>query len=362
MTVTVAARIAAASASLETNQRAGEFLQIAKALCASRNDAEAARILAKAPIRDSVREAFETRAATPAGVTYDSTWAGVLTPYTQLSDAFGESLRNISAFDRILGDGSFLRVPPQTQVAITTALMTAYQVNESAPKPATVSGFTSVQLSMVKCSAFCVISAELMRAGGTGAINLLRRELSGAVGLTTDTYFISQLTTGLTAIPSPGVPSAITVREDLRYLMDAVSFGSNARLYYIAPPALAKRLAVLGDSAGGKAFPGVTPMGGTLDGIPLLVSDVATAQTLILLDAAQVAVAAGVVELDRSNVATLQLDSAPDSPPLVSSNYQPLWQLDQSALRAERFLSVARLRTTAVASVSGITGIGNSPS
>src|SRR5262245_11446462 len=99
--------------------RAAEFVQIARALAASRSDVQAADFLRKRPVHDSVREAFETRAAVPAGQTTDSTWAGALTPYTQLSDAFGESLRNVSAFDRVLTDGAFLRVPPQTQIAIT---------------------------------------------------------------------------------------------------------------------------------------------------------------------------------------------------------------------------------------------------
>ena len=264
---TVPQRIAAASASIESNQRANEFLAIARALCATRNDDEAAHLLRNGPFRENVLAAFETRAAQPAGLTTDSTWAGALTPYAQLSDAFGESLRSISAFDRCLQDGSFLRVPAQTQIAVTTALMAASRVDESAPKPATVSAFTAVQLAMSKCSAFVVISSELARGGGVGAINLLRRELSAAVAAASDAYLITQLLTGLSAIPSSGGASAIAVRQDLRVLLDAVSFGAAARLYYLTTPALAKRLAVIGDSAGSQAFPGMTPTGGTLDGM-----------------------------------------------------------------------------------------------
>jgi HK97 family phage major capsid protein len=249
-----------------------------------------------------------------------------------------------------------------TTVAITTAGASAASVNEVNTKPASVMSFTSVELAMQKIACFVVVSSELMRAAGVGPTALLSRELRLALAVTTDSYFISQLTTGLTAIPSSGGINALAVRQDLRVLMDAVSFGSNARLYYIAPPQICKRLSVLGDSAGARVFPDATPVGGQIDNVPLLCSDAATASSLLLFDATQVSVSAGEITLDRSNVASLQLDNVGDSPPTASTVYQNMWQANQSALRAERFLSAQRLRTTAAASISGITGIGNSPS
>jgi hypothetical protein len=92
-----------------------------------------------------------------------------------------------------------------------------------------------------------------------------------------------------------------------------------------------------------------------------LVSDAATAGTLTLFDATQVAVAAGDIVLDRSDAATLQLDTVPDSPPATTTPYVSLWGQNMSALRAERFLSAQRLRTTAVAQISSVTGVGDSP-
>jgi HK97 family phage major capsid protein len=290
----------------------------------------------------------------------DSTWAAPLAPYQLLSDAFGETIRN-SVFDRVLADAAFLRVPAMVQVAVTSAGMSATVVGEANTKPATQLSLTSVQLTMSKVSAFVVVSSELMRGASAGALALLGRELRNAVASVTDTYFFQQLMTGLVAIPSAGA-SSLAVRNDIRALMDATSFGSDARLYFIAPPTIVKRLGVLGDSAGGKAFQGLTPVGGQLDGVPLLTSDVAPAGTLTLADMSQCAVAAGPIVLDRSDVAALQLDTVGDSPPAATTVYQSLWPQNLSALRAERFLSVQRMRTTAVAQISGATGLGNSPS
>jgi hypothetical protein len=43
------------------------------------------------------------------------------------------------------------------------------------------------------------------------------------------------------------------------------------------------------------------------------------------------------------------MDGAPDSPPTASTNMQSLWQLNQIGIKAERFITWARRRSTAVA-------------
>jgi hypothetical protein len=111
-------------------------------------------------------------------------------------------------------------------------------------------------------------------------------------------------------------------------------------------------------------FPDLSPVGGVdsaLDGVPLLISDSAAPSTLTVFDASQIAVSAGLVELDRSDVASLQLADIPDSPPVPTSSYTNLWQQNLSALRAERYLGITRLKSTAVAQIANVTGIGNSP-
>jgi hypothetical protein len=221
-------------------------------------------------------------------------------------------------------------------------------------------GFTSANVVMSKVQVFVVLSAELMKASGPGPIQMIGRELRGGLSQVTDAYLIQQLLTGLTAIPSSG-SNSVAINNDLRDLLDAIVIGANAKLYFIMPAQIAKRLAVVGDSAGSRMFPGMSPTGGTIAGIPALVSDAATAGTIVLFDASQVAVSAGLIELDRSDVAMLNLDSAPDSPPVASTSYVNLYTQNMSALRAERFLGAQRLRTTAAASVSGFTGVGSSP-
>ena len=51
--------------------------------------------------------------------------------------------------------------------------------------------------------------------------------------------------------------------------------------------------------------------------------------------ASQIAAASGAVELDGSGVATVQMDSAPDSPPSAATNLISFWQMNLAGLLAQ---------------------------
>src|SRR4051812_7435823 len=101
--MSIAQRIGEFSRSADQIARSGEFLQVARALLAARGTAEARAFLQTIRATDRAREAFEQRAPVLAGTTADSTWAAPLSQYQLASDAFAETLRNASAFDRVLG-------------------------------------------------------------------------------------------------------------------------------------------------------------------------------------------------------------------------------------------------------------------
>jgi HK97 family phage major capsid protein len=295
----------------------------------------------------------------PPGTLTDSTWGGPLAPaQTPLAEAFVASLRDIAAFDALLPN--MLRLPVNTRIAIVTAGAAGSVVNEGQVKPTSQLALANADLVPVKAVCFVVVTRELMEIGGPGADALMRRELSGAVASTVDTAFVSALTVGLTPIPSAG-GTALGVRADLRALVDAVDTGAGSKLYFLTTSFVAKRLAVLGDAAGGPAFPTVNASsGGNIGGIPIVISDGVPSANLVLVDAAQIAAASNVIELDKSDTATLNLDNLP-SPPTASTPYISLFSQNMTALRATRYFAVKRLRDTAVAVVSNVTATGNSP-
>jgi hypothetical protein len=60
------------------------------------------------------------------------------------------------------------------------------------------------------------------------------------------------------------------------------------------------------------------------------------------------------VRLDIARHASLQMDTAPDSPPTANTVALSLFQRNMVALRAERTFGFAPIRSGAIASLSGV--------
>ena len=56
--------------------------------------------------------------------------------------------------------------------------------------------------------------------------------------------------------------------------------------------------------------------------------------------------------IDASDQASVQMDTAPDSPPTASTALVSLWQMNFVGLRAERWINWAKRRSTAVGYIS----------
>jgi hypothetical protein len=109
------------------------------------------------------------------------------------------------------------------------------------------------------------------------------------------------------------------------------------------------------------AFMQMTPMGGRIAGVDVLVSDSLPVQSALLVDASQIAASASTIGLDASNQATIQMDTAPDSPPTGNTVLTNLWHSNLVGLRATRFWAAERMRANAAALITGINYAGGSP-
>ena len=125
-------------------------------------------------------------------------------------------------------------------------------------------------------------------------------------------------------------------------------------MYFATTPAVAAKLAIRADTVGVRAFPDVTPLGGALLGIPLLVSDGVPSGTLLLIDASRIAANADRVALDMSEQVLLQMDTAPDSPAAATSALVSAWQHDLIAMKADRWFGFELLSTAAAAAITGM--------
>jgi len=136
---------------------------------------------------------------------------------------------------------------------------------------------------------------------------------------------------------------------------------SMATAVFITTQQVAMRIGLLQNSLGQSMFPGVSAAGGSLLGIPVVASENVPSTTgsptegypIILAKADDILLADdGQVTIDASREATLQMETAPDSPATASTVMQSLWQQNMVAIKAERFINWVKRRSTAVSYIS----------
>jgi HK97 family phage major capsid protein len=116
------------------------------------------------------------------------------------------------------------------------------------------------------------------------------------------------------------------------------------------------------NASGGPEFPGITPLGGSLLGFPVVVSENIPAAggsptdgyPITFVVASEILLADdGGVSIDISREASLQMDTSPDSPATGTTTLVSLWQHNMVAIKAERFVNWKARRSTAAAYIQG---------
>jgi hypothetical protein len=97
------------------------------------------------------------------------------------------------------------------------------------------------------------------------------------------------------------------VLTDVGVLLAAVQSGSDAAFYLVISSTTAKQIASLPSTTGTPAFPIMNPRGGTLQSIPVLVSDQLDDEVL-LVDASQFAAVSAGMNIDVARPATVQMN------------------------------------------------------
>jgi hypothetical protein len=281
-----------------------------------------------------------------------------LSPFTTLASAFMNSLATFGAFDRMLA--SMLQLPLRTKVTSITSTITGVSLAESDVKRVGSLALSAADLDVTKVAAVIALTEEILVGGTDGGLAFLERELRQAVSVATDVRFLSLISVGATSFPSSGANVA-AIRQDLRNLIQTISLGAASRLFLVMQPdAVAAWASVGGDS--GPAFPGLSYNGGNAAGIPVISTDGCPSGQIILADAAGIAANSEGLRVDQTSVASLNMDSAPDSPPIAATAYVNLWQQNMVGLKVERFFGAKPVRANSVVIVTGANYTGGSPS
>lgn len=301
------------------------------------------------------RAAHLAKAAVSAGSIGSGDWGAVLATPEQAE--FFALVQQASIVGRLGLRTVALRVRTQT----VTAGATAYWVSAGAPKPVTKQSVLGDTLTALKVAGLFVGTKEFFRNTSSATEQRFREDLIRAEAEELDRAFIDpsnagspdempvSVTNGVTPITSTGSPAG-----DIAALIAAFT-GDLSVAVFVTDPVTAAEIALARDAAGGFLFPNCGPRGGSLLGIPLLVSrssprDSAGGQ-LALIDGSGIAYGAEGVRNATSEVASLAMRDDPSMPAEMVS----LFQIDSIAILCEMSVNWKVQREGSVALVAGAT-------
>jgi HK97 family phage major capsid protein/HK97 family phage prohead protease len=363
------------------------FVRYVQAIAAGRGDLTRTReFVAKAPWLDQtpmvkqmveldprdIASQLQLRAVVGVGDTTNTTWASPLIAYTQAANLFAEYLRPSTIIGRLTG---LRNVPFNVQIPRMTTGASVNWVGENAPKPVTSEAFDTITMRWAKAAAIIAITQELARFSNPQAEGLIREDLRRAMTEFLDRQFIdpsvaavtnvspASVLNGVTAVTPTGT-TASAFRADVKTLL-APLLTANIPLesgVWVMHTSQALSLSLMQNSLGQQVFPGMQRDGGTLLGFPVVAStnipaaggSPADGYVLAFLVQNEIMLSDdGQTIIDASDQASIQMDSAPDSPPSASSAYVSLWQMNWVGLRVERWINWLKRRSQAAQYMAG---------
>lgn len=325
----------------------GEFGSYAKTLAIAGDPFSALRMAEADPaIPDRVARMFKSAVA--AGTTTDPNWAGGLIDYRIAVGAFIGWLQHSGVFDYAAANG-MRRTPLEARVGAVTGAFTANEVGETQYTPVSALALSAGDIARRKAQGLCVVTDEVLRTIGSTGQSLLNAELKKAVIAAADIVFLAILTAAATPVPSAGTDESAAL-ADLAALFGAVQTSASSALFFVMSPGLAKTASLMRSSFGGPLFPDLTPLGGTILKIPVLLSDQVGGR-LILVDADQIAGDAETIVLEVAAHATIKMAG---NPAAGADTHVSLWQTNSKGLLATRWLGARVLGSNAVGVVEDV--------
>jgi HK97 family phage major capsid protein len=303
------------------------------------------------------------RAAVAAGTTTDPAWAGPLVYAQNLASEFIEFLRPAT----ILGKLPLRPVPFNVSIPRQTAGASAGWVGEGQSKPVSQLSFGRLPIPFTKMAVIVVITDELARFSDPSAELLVRDDLVAAIAQFADQQFTdpsvavsanlhpASITNGV----APVVAASGSMADINAALTTMIGQLAVANMPFTSPrwlmnPTTRIALGNMRTVQEVYAFPEMQM--GNLKGYPVIESNSIPVSTVILVECSQVLYASDpVVDIEASQEASLQLDTAPATPPnpVVS-----LWQQNMLGIKAEQYQYWTKRHDGCVAVGTGIAPAG----
>ncbi len=322
---------------------------------------------AKAKYPDNDRLQTYLKATIPGGTTTGVTWAAPFMDPTNLSNEFIDFLRPMTIIGKL---GPRLRqVPFNVRILTQSSGGDSYWVGEGAPKPVTKFDFAAITHLYHKVASITVITEELARFSSPSAERIVRDSLAQAQTARVDIDLLDPTTSAVSGVNpasltygvTPRTPSGVTsdsARADIAGLIKAYLDDNQnvSSLVLVMPASLALSLSVMVNSLGQAEFPGISMDGGTLMGIPVITSQYVANQSgagnlVVAVNAQDILLSDdGQVTVDASREASIQMLDNPttSSATGTATTSVSMWQTNSIALRAERYITWSKARSTAV--------------
>ena len=341
-----------------------EFARYAKCLAQAKGNLMQAEQIAKAQYPDNHRIQTVLKAAVASGTTTDATWASPLVQYQDFAGDFISFLRPQTIIGRFGQGGvpALRSIPFNVRIKGQTSGGEGYWVGEGAPKPLTKFDFNDVELRWAKVANIAVLTDELVRMSTPSAELLVRDSLAQALIARLDVDFVSpskaavsnvspaSITNGVTAVAASGTDYD-AFKVDAKALMGNF-ITANIPLsdgVWIMQSTQALAFSLMQNALGQAEFPGMSMNGGTLLGLPVIVSQHVPSGVIVLAAASEIYLADdGQVMIDTSREATLMMDSEPTGVATRS-----MFQNNEIAIRAERYINWSKRRAAAAQLITG---------
>jgi len=202
--------------------------------------------------------------------------------------------------------------------------------------------------------AMVVITDEVLRNTSPEGRALIARAVRLAVSAAQDAQFFVVILTDAVSHGSTGDP----LQDCAQALQDVHSEGStSAQLYWCMSPDVANQAATVSSVSGGLIFEDMSPVtGGQMLNLPALVTSVLPAQTLVLLDAAQLAGSQQAFTFDASNQAVVEMSDSPSNNEVTGTGTSmvSLYQSNCAGLRAVSYFGVEKFGAKAVCVIQDV--------
>lgn len=341
-----------------------EFARYAKCLAQAKGNLMQAEQIAKAQYPDSHRIQGVLKAAVASGTTTDATWAEPLVQYNDFAGDFISFLRPQTIIGKfgMMGIPALRSIPFNVRIKGETSGGEGYWVGEGAPKPLTKFDFNDVELRWAKVANIAVLTDELVRMSSPSAELLVRDSLAQALIARLDVDFVNPAKAAVSNVSPASITNSATAVAATGTDYDAFKVDAKVMMgrfitaniplsdgVWIMQSTQALAFSLMQNALGQAEFPGMTMNGGTLLGLPVIVSQHVPSGVVALVAASEIYLADdGQVMIDTSREATLMMDSAPTSVATRS-----MFQHNEIAIRAERYINWSKRRSAACQYISG---------